>query len=92
MLVLLQQGKGADVGASFGSGASQTIFGSQGSGSFLSKMTAYSVTLFFITSLSLAYLTNKSYRQAEVPDYLVAPSSATEDLVSAPEVPEGPTE
>jgi preprotein translocase subunit SecG len=55
-LILLQQGKGAEAGASFGSGASQTIFGSQGSGSFITRITALFVTLFFVTSLSLGYL------------------------------------
>ncbi|WP_419811837.1 preprotein translocase subunit SecG [Bacterioplanoides sp.] len=52
--VMMQQGKGADAGASFGSGASQTVFGSQGSGNFLSRSTAILATLFFITSLGLA--------------------------------------
>ena len=55
-LILLQQGKGADAGAAFGSGASATVFGSQGSGTFLSRTTAILATLFFVTSLSLAYL------------------------------------
>ena len=53
-LVLLQQGKGADAGASFGAGASQTVFGSQGSGNFLTRTTAILATLFFITSFALA--------------------------------------
>lgn len=53
-LILIQQGKGADAGASFGGGASQTVFGSKGSGSFLTRSTALLVTLFFITSLTLA--------------------------------------
>ena len=53
-LVLLQQGKGADAGASFGSGASQTVFGASGSGNFLTRATTVAATLFFITSLSLA--------------------------------------
>jgi preprotein translocase subunit SecG len=52
--VMMQQGKGADAGASFGSGASQTVFGSQGSGNFLSRSTAILATLFFVTSLGLA--------------------------------------
>ena len=59
ILVLLQQGKGADAGAAFGSGASGTVFGSQGSASFLTRTTAILATLFFITSLSLAYLANQ---------------------------------
>ncbi len=53
-LVLLQQGKGADVGASFGSGASNTIFGSQGSGSFLMKLTFAFAAAFFIICIVLA--------------------------------------
>jgi len=53
-LVLIQQGKGADMGASFGSGASQTIFGSSGSGNVLSKSTSIMAVVFFITSLGLA--------------------------------------
>lgn len=53
-LVLLQQGKGADAGAAFGSGASQTVFGSGGSGNFLTRSTAIAATVFFITSLTLA--------------------------------------
>ena len=53
-LVLIQQGKGADMGASFGSGSSQTIFGSSGSGNVLSKSTSIIAVVFFITSLGLA--------------------------------------
>ncbi|MFP4278386.1 MAG: preprotein translocase subunit SecG [Halochromatium sp.] len=54
-LVLLQHGKGADAGAAFGSGASSTVFGAQGSGSFLSRSTAILAILFFLTSIVLAY-------------------------------------
>jgi preprotein translocase subunit SecG len=54
-LVLIQQGKGADAGASFGSGASATVFGSQGSATFLSRFTGILAAVFFITSLGLAY-------------------------------------
>ncbi len=55
-LILIQHGKGADAGAAFGSGASGTVFGSKGSGSFLTRSTAMLATAFFITSLALAYL------------------------------------
>ena len=55
-LVLIQQGKGATMGASFGAGASQTVFGSQGSGSFMLKITAGFAVLFFITSLTLGHM------------------------------------
>ncbi len=53
-LVLLQQGKGADAGAAFGSGASQTVFGSAGSGNFLTRSTTIAAIIFFATSLTLA--------------------------------------
>lgn len=66
VLVLLQQGKGAEVGASFGSGASQTIFGSQGSTNFLSRATAVLISVFFITSLTLGYLTTARVHPHEV--------------------------
>lgn len=55
-LVLLQRGKGADAGAAFGAGASGTVFGAKGSANFLSRSTAVLATLFFCTSLGLAYL------------------------------------
>ncbi len=55
-LVLIQHGKGADAGAAFGSGASATVFGARGSGSFLTRLTTGAVTLFFATSLTLFYL------------------------------------
>ncbi|PQQ28639.1 preprotein translocase subunit SecG [Photorhabdus hindustanensis] len=57
-LVMLQQGKGADMGASFGAGASATLFGSSGSGNFMTRMTAIFATLFFIISLVLGNLTS----------------------------------
>ena len=55
VVVLIQQGKGADAGASFGSGASGTVFGSQGSSNFLSRFTAILAALFFATSLRRAF-------------------------------------
>ena len=55
-LILLQQGKGAEAGASFGSGASQTVFGSSGGWNFFSKATALLSTVFFVTSVSLAVI------------------------------------
>ena len=55
-LVLIQHGKGADVGAAFGSGASGTVFGARGSATFLTRATAILATLFFANSLLLAYL------------------------------------
>jgi preprotein translocase subunit SecG len=57
-LVLLQHGKGADMGAAFGSGASGSLFGVSGSSNFMSKATAICVVVFFSTSLTLAYMTS----------------------------------
>ena len=55
-LVLLQKGKGAEAGAAFGAGASGTVFGAKGSANFLSRSTAVMATLFFVSSLALAYI------------------------------------
>lgn len=75
VLVLLQHGKGADAGANFG-GSSQSVFGSRGSATFLSRMTALLATLFFITSLSLAYIASK---QAKGYQSVVTEQSAPAD-------------
>ena len=65
-LVMLQQGKGADMGASFGAGASGTLFGSSGSGNFMTRMTAVLTALFFVISLILGNLsTNQSKKGSE---------------------------
>ncbi len=58
MIVLLQTGKGADMGAAFGGGSSQTLFGSTGASTFLSKATTGAAILFMVTSLTLAYLSS----------------------------------
>ena len=77
-LVLVQHGKGADAGAAFGSGASSTMFGSRGSGSFLTRTTGMLAAGFFVTSLTLAVLSRS----------LVAPTSVMEDVqISAPAQP-----
>lgn len=82
-LILVQRGKGADIGASFGGGASQTVFGSQGSASFLTRTTAVLGTLFFLTSLTLAYFSTQGTEHESVTD-LVAPTTVVETL--SPEV------
>jgi preprotein translocase subunit SecG len=56
VVVLLQRGKGAEIGAVFGGGASSTVFGSRGAGNFLTKLTTVSAVLFMVTSLGLSYL------------------------------------
>jgi preprotein translocase subunit SecG len=77
-LVLIQQGKGADMGAAFGSGASQTVFGSQGSGSFLTRTTAILATVFFLTSLTLAYFSGKVDTDSSVVNTDVVPAQVME--------------
>lgn len=62
-LVLIQHGKGADMGAAFGSGASNTMFGSAGSTPFLMKITILLAAIFFATSLSLGYLSAREQKQ-----------------------------
>jgi len=64
VLVLIQHGKGADMGAAFGSGASNTVFGARGAGSFLTRTTAALAALFLITNLSLAFLATKLSKQS----------------------------
>ena len=61
--VLMQHGKGADMGAAFGSGASGSLFGSSGSANFLSRTTAILASLFFVSSLALSYFASKSHVQ-----------------------------
>ena len=84
-LVLIQHGKGADAGAAFGSGASQTVFGSQGSSSFLTRTTAILATVFFTTSLSLAYLASNSGEERSVTETVMpAPTSLSPDIPMPP--------
>ena len=80
-LVLIQHGKGADAGAAFGSGASATVFGSSGSGNFLSRTTGILAAIFFAISLALANLSGKTSREASVTEK-VAP--AVEEPATAP--------
>jgi preprotein translocase subunit SecG len=63
-LVLVQHGKGADMGASFGSGASGSLFGATGSANFLSRSTAVCAGVFFLSTLTLAYMTNGGVNRA----------------------------
>lgn len=70
-LVLIQQGRGAEMGAQFGTGASQTIFGSQGSGSFLVKLTAGVAFLFFASTILLGYVTAQQAKQQKTIETLI---------------------
>ena len=93
--VLLQQGKGADAGAGFGAGASGTVFGSAGSSNFLSRTTAVLATIFFITSLTLAYFSGNTPVATSVLDQVQVQTSqdeipamnATTDEAAASDVP-----
>lgn len=80
-LILLQQGKGAEAGASFGAGASNTVFGASGSANFLTKSTAVLTTIFFITSLTLAIFAKHN---AQALYSLTAPSTAPVTSTPAP--------
>lgn len=76
-LVLVQHGKGADMGASFGSGASGSLFGATGSANFLSRSTAVAATVFFASTLGLAYFgNNRGVVSAEQPSLLEQAASA----------------
>lgn len=80
-LILLQQGKGADAGAAFGSGASGTVFGAGGSANFLSHATAILATLFFILALAMAYL---SHHTTATPQSIVE-RAAQQQATTAPQ-------
>jgi preprotein translocase subunit SecG len=92
--VLLQRGKGADAGAGFGAGASGTVFGARGSATFFSKLTAVLATLFFLTSMSLAWFSTRPV--ADAPKSIVdtvqsepAPAAGV-DADAVPALPDEP--
>ena len=84
-LIMLQQGKGADMGASFGSGGSQTLFGSDGSGNVLTKATSWLVVLFFASSFGLALLANQKSVQVDDLDLEIPAAVETEMQVMGEE-------
>jgi preprotein translocase subunit SecG len=90
-LVLLQQGKGAQAGAAFGggsSGSSQSLFGARGSANFLTRTTAIIATIFFVTTLSLAYLyANRSSNSSVVTGSVIEQMEETEPESDVPMVP-----
>ncbi len=84
-LVLLQHGKGADMGAAFGSGSAGSLFGSSGSANFLSRSTAILATLFFLTSLGLAYFGVQQHKPGtSVTDRTTVPAHAPAPAQTAP--------
>lgn len=84
VLVLLQHGKGADMGAAFGGGASGSLFGASGSANFLSRSTAALAALFFITTLALAFL---GHRSVEAPASVMERAPAAPVDAGAPRAP-----
>lgn len=90
-LVLVQHGKGADAGAAFGSGASSTVFGSAGTGSFLTRTTTILAALFAVTSISLTLLANKSAKPASLTDKLMQQEIVIPAAEAKPaEIPQAP--
>lgn len=88
-LVLLQHGKGADMGAAFGSGASGSLFGVSGTTNFLSRSTAVLVAVFFTTSLTLAYISGHRSKQSSVVNLQTKEQQAP--VANANKVPEAPS-
>jgi preprotein translocase subunit SecG len=86
VLVLLQHGKGADMGAAFGSGSSGSLFGASGSANFLSRTTGVLAAVFFITSLGLTYLSSHKIEDAGVMDKAV-PAQAPKAAEPEPSIP-----
>jgi len=88
VIVLLQAGKGADLGATFGTGGSQSLFGAGGGGSFLGKLTAGAAIIFMLTCLSLAFLSSKpgtsSIMPAKAPVTAPAPSAPVQAQPAPP--------
>ena len=82
MIVLLQTGKGADMGAAFGGGSSQTLFGSTGASTFLSKLTTIAAVVFMLTSLALAYHSSRGARSSIM---MENPPPVTEQAEPQPE-------
>jgi len=91
-LVLVQHGKGADVGAAFGSGSAGSVFGSAGSANFLSRMTAGLALVFFMTSIGLSFLNSrKSAGKGVMANQPAATQSATDKAPGAADVPAAPS-
>ena len=87
-LILIQHGKGADMGAAFGSGSSGSLFGASGSANFLSRTTAVLAAVFFVSTLELAYFGNA--RPASSGSVLETPAAAVSTSAPASEAPAAP--
>jgi preprotein translocase subunit SecG len=84
MIVLLQTGKGADIGAAFGGGSSSTLFGATGASTFLSKATTVAAVVFMLTSLLLAYLASHRAPSSVVTEPAAVVETKTTDAPPAP--------
>ena len=91
VIVLLQMGKGAQAGASFGAGSSQTIFGASGGGSFMGKVTAGAAVIFMLTSLSLAYFYGSPESQTVMPSAVSVPAQSAQEPAALPSPTATPT-
>ncbi len=91
LMILLQQGKGADAGAAFGAGASGTVFGSRGTGNFLSRTTAILALLFFCTSSYLAYFAARGITSKSIVETLAGEEAEIPSLSPAVDTPVVPT-
>ena len=90
VLVLLQHGKGADMGAAFGSGSAGSLFGSAGAANFLSRTTAVLAAVFFVSSLGLTYFRASPSRSGGVTESLTAPAASTDAKPATPPAPSAP--
>ncbi|GGE60664.1 preprotein translocase subunit SecG [Paenalcaligenes hominis] len=101
-LVLLQQGKGAEMGSAFGAGSAGSVFGAAGAANFLSRMTRWAAIVFFIATGALAWVAHHPVRvetensimqgyESIVPGSSVAPAQQPNNSISVPEVPEKPS-
>lgn len=86
-LVLIQHGKGADMGASFGSGASGSLFGATGSASFLSRSTAVCAAVFFVCTLALAFMSNSVRRVSPAEGASILEKAAPAASAAVPQIP-----
>ena len=91
VLALLQHGKGADAGAAFGAGASNTMFGARGSANFLSRSTAAVAALFFLSSLGLGYLFARPDKAGSVMDRTPAARTVAPEVTDLPPTTSAPT-
>lgn len=91
-IILIQQGKGAEMGASFGSGASNTMFGAPGAGNFLTKSTTILAILFFVIALGISYVKKNTSEEAGIADEAAKLNQAATEATTEPGMSAIPTE